>query len=204
MGQSQRQKALAGTLVALGGALSGLLLFSGLAPAQVNPLSILGKVVTTSMDARTKSEVTADAEISAGASKRLLDDKKSEWAGVSVLVFAQHVVLAGAVKTEEVKKRVEDVVRRDKRIRTLKNELLVGDLGSLARDTALEAEINATLTATKGVSSVNMRWSATGGRVVLMGVAQSQQEANLAAQKIRGIKGVKGLKSLLRVVPSKK
>lgn len=169
-----------------------------------NPLGILGRVVTTSMDVRSKAEVTADTEISAGASKRLLDDKKSEWAGVTVMLFAQHVVIAGAVKSAQVKKRVEDIVRQDKRIRSLKNELLVGDMASLARDTALEAEINASLTAAKGISSVNMRWCATGGRVVLMGVAQSQQEANLALQKIRAIKGVRDLKAHLRVVPPKK
>ena len=183
--------------MALAGALIGLL-FAASAWAQ-NPLSILGKVVSTSMDARTKAEVTADAEIGAGASKRLLDSKKAEWAGVTVLVFAQHVVIAGAVKTAEVKKLVEEIVRRDPKIRSLKNELLVGDAASFARDTALEAEINATLTAAKGVSSVNMRWSATGGRVVLMGVAQSQQEADIAKQKIRAIKGVKSLVSHLRV-----
>ena len=196
MGQNQRQKALAGTL-------SGLLFFSTLAFAQVNPFSILGKVVTTSMDARTKSEVTADTEISAGASRRLLDNKKAEWAGVTVLVFAQHAVIAGAVKTAEVKKLVEEIVRQDKRIRSLKNELQVGDTGSLARDTALEAEINAKLTAAKGVSSVNMRWCATGGHVILMGIAQSPSEAGLAAATVRAIKGVRSLKSHLRVVPKK-
>lgn len=171
--------------------------------SQVNPLTILGRVVTTSMDARTKAEVSADTEIGAGASKRLLDDKQAEWAGVAVLVFAQHVVLAGAVKSDAVKQRVEAIVKQDKKIRSLKNELRVGDVGSLARDTALEAEINASLTAAKGVSSVNMRWSATGGQVVLMGIAQSQQEANAATAKVRGIKGVKTLKSHLRVVPKK-
>ena len=147
--------------------------------------------------------MSADTEIAAGASKRLLDDKTAEWSGVTVMVFAQHVVLAGAVKTAEVKKRVEELVKSDKRIRSLKNELLVGDLGSLAKDTALEAEINATLTAAKGVSSVNMRWCATGGHVVLMGVAQSGEEARVAADKVRGIKGVKSLKSHLRVVQKK-
>ena len=156
------------------------------------------------MDVRTKAEVTADAEISAGASKRLLDDKKSEWAGVTVLVFAQHVVLAGAVKSADTKKRVEEVVRRDARIRSLKNELLVGDVASLARDTALEAEINGRLTAAKGISSVNMRWCATGGNVVLMGVAQSQQEAEHATAVARGVKGVKSVKSNLRIVAAKK
>jgi osmotically-inducible protein OsmY len=187
-------------------ALFGFLLlcaFCFTAQAQ-NPLSVLGRVVTTSMDARTKAEVTADANISAGASKRLLDDKGSEWKGVALLVFAQHVVLAGAVKNDKVRKRVEEVVRRDKSIRSLKNELLTGDVGQLAKDTALEAEINATLTATKGISSVNMRWSATGGRVVLMGVALSGQEASLAAQKVRNMKGVRSVASHLRVVQQKK
>jgi osmotically-inducible protein OsmY len=155
------------------------------------------------MDVRTKAEVSADTEIGAGASKRLLDSKKAEWAGVTVLVFAQHAVIAGAVKSAEVKKLVEEIVRRDSRIRSLRNELLVGDVGSLARDTALEAEINAKLTATRGVSSVNMRWCATGGHVVLVGVAQSQSEASHAAVTVRGIKGVKSLKSHLRVVPKK-
>jgi osmotically-inducible protein OsmY len=195
MGQGKSQKTLAAALIGL--------LLAGTAWAQ-NPLSILGRVVTTTMDTRTKAEVAADGEISAGASKRLLDDKKAEWAGVSLLVFAQHVVIAGAVKSADVKKRVEELVKQDKRIRSLKNELQLGDVGSLARDTALEAEINAGLTAAKGVSSVNMRWSATGGRVVLMGVAGSQREAALAQQKIRSIKGVKALASHLRVVPPQK
>ena len=75
---------------------------------------------------------------------------------------------------------------------------------NLARDTVLETEINASLTAAKGVSSVNMRWCATGGRVVLMGVAQSQQEAGVATAKVRAIKGVKSLVSHLRVTAPKK
>jgi osmotically-inducible protein OsmY len=183
---------------------AALVFLSGSAFSQVNPLSIVGRAVTTAMDARTKAEVKADAEIAAGASKRLLDDKKSEWAGVTVLVFARHVVLAGSVKTAETKKRVEEVVRRDKSIRSVANELLVGNVGSLARDTALEAEINASLTAARGISSVNMRWCATGGHVVLMGVAQTQQEAAAALATIRAVKGVKSLKSHLRVVAGKK
>lgn len=44
-----------------------------------------------------------------------------------------------------------------------------------------------------------MRWCATGGHVVLMGVAQSGREAALAQSKVRGVSGVKSLKSHLRV-----
>ena len=185
-------------------AIAALSLSACLASAQVNPLSLLGRAVSTAMDARSAAEVAADAEISAGASKRLLEDKTAEWAGVTVLVFQQHVVLTGAVKTDAVRKRVEQVVRESKGVRSVRNEILVGDLGSLVRDTALEAEINATLTATSGLSSVNMRWSVTGGQAVLMGVARSREEAGLALSKVRGIKGVKKATSWLRIVPAKK
>jgi hyperosmotically inducible protein len=153
------------------------------------------------MDARTKAEVQADVDIVASANKRLLDDKKAQWKGVSVLAFAQHVVLAGAVKTAAARQRVEEVVRQDKRLRSLANELQVGDVGSFVRDTALEVEINAVLTATKGVASVNLRWNATGGRVVLMGVARSKEEADLAVARVRAIKGVKAVRRHLRLVP---
>jgi hyperosmotically inducible periplasmic protein len=183
----------------------GLLLAASMASAQLNPLTIVGKVVSTSLDVRTKDEVKNDTSIAASANKRLLDDKRADWRGVSLLVFAQHVVLAGAVKSEDVKKIVEKLVREDKRIRTLVNAIVVvnkpGDEGSLVKDTAKDTSIDATLTTAKGISSVNMRWKSVAGNVVLMGVAQSKEEAQLAVAKIKALDGVKSVKSHLRIVP---
>jgi osmotically-inducible protein OsmY len=160
------------------------------------------------MDVRTKAEVANDTEISAGANKRLLDDKHAEWKGVSLLVFAQHVVLAGAVQSDEAKKLVAGVVKQDQRIRSLVNELVVirkvGDDGSLIKDKTTDTKIDAVLTATKGIGSVNMRWKTVNGNVVLMGVAQSKDEANLVTLKVRELDGVKSVKSHLRVVVPKK
>ncbi len=181
---------------------------AGRTPAQFNPLSLAGKVVSTAMDARSKTEVATDTEIAAGANSRLLDDKKAEWKGVTLLVFAQHVVLAGAVQSDDAKKRVADVVRQDKRIRSLANELVVirkeGDDGSLLKDKTVDTKIDAVLTAARGVSSVNMRWKTVNGNVVLMGVAQSTEEAKITVAKVRGLDGVKAVKSHLRVVAPKK
>jgi hyperosmotically inducible protein len=174
-------------------------------PAQFNPLTIVGKAVSTAMDVRTKTEVKNDVEISTSASKRLLDDKSAEWGGVSLLVFAQHVVIAGAVKSDDAKKLVAEVVRKDERIRSLTNDLIVikkaGDEGGLVKDTAMDTSINAAVTTTKGISSVNMRWKSVNGNVVLMGVAQSKDEAQLAVAKIKELDGVKSVKSHLRIVP---
>ena len=190
------------SLIALGAALAA----AG-ATAQLNPLTIVGRAVSTALDVRTKTEVKNDVDIGASANKRLLDDKRAEWSGVSLLVFAQHVVLAGAVKSDEAKKIVEAVVRKDERIRSVVNELVVirkaGDEGSLVKDTAKDTAIDAALTAAKGISSVNMRWKSVNGNVVLMGVAQSKDEAQLAIAKIKELDGVKSVKSHLRIVPKK-
>jgi hyperosmotically inducible protein len=175
------------------------------ASAQFNPLTIVGKAVTTAMDVRTKTEVKNDVEISSAASKRLLDDKSAEWSGVSLLVFAQHVVIAGAVKSDDAKKLVAEVVRKDERIRSLINDLIVikkaGDEGGLVKDTAMDTKIDAVLTAAQGISSVNMRWKSVNGNVVLMGVAQAKDEVQLAVTKIKELDGVKSVKSHLRIVP---
>lgn len=188
--------------------LSFLVTVAADAQAQFNPLTLAGKVVSTAMDARSKSEVANDSEIAAGANKRLLDDPKAEWKGVTLLVFAQHVVLAGAVQSDAAKRRVAEVVRQDKQIRSLANELIVihkaGDEGSLLKDKTIDTKIDAVLTAAQGISSVNMRWKSLNGNVVLMGVAQSDAEAGLALSKIRALDGVKSVKSHLRVVAAKK
>jgi hyperosmotically inducible protein len=181
---------------------------AGTARAQlVNPLSLIGKAVTTAADARTKDEVKNDISISADASKRLLDDKQAEWKGVTLLVFAQHVVLSGAVKSEAAKKRVAEVVKQDKRVRSLANELVVikkeGDDGSMVGDKVLEEKVNAALTTTKGIGSINMRWNSVNGQVVIMGIARSRQEAALALKEARSVQGVKSVKSHLRVVEAK-
>lgn len=191
--------------IALCGAVAVALSTAPAANAQFNPFTILGEVVTTTMDVRTKDEVKNDIEISSSASKRLLDDPRAEWAGVTILTFAQHVVLAGAVKNEEAKKIAHEVVKDDPLIRSLANELIVirkpGDEGSFVRDKTIDTKINASLTATEGIGSVNMRWKTVNGNVVLMGVARSREEASLAVAKVKEVDGVKSVKSRLRIVP---
>lgn len=168
--------------------------------------SLAGSVISTAMDVRSKSEVKNDVEIDATATKRLMENKGGDLKDVSILVFAQHAVLAGWVKNEEAKRKAAELVGKDKRIRSLQNEIFVdraASSGSLASNLFLEKKIGATLTAAQGVRSVNMRWKSVGGRVILMGVAKSQAEANLAVSKIKSLDGVKSVKSCLRLSSKK-
>lgn len=164
--------------------------------------SIAGSLISTAMDVRSSSEVKNDVEIDAAITKRLLENKGGDLKGVSVLVFAQHAVLAGVVKNQDAKRKAAELAGNDKRIRSLRNEIFVDTVesgGSMASNLFLEKKIGATLTAAQGVHSVNMRWKAVGGRVVLMGVAKSKAEVNLAVSKIKTLDGVKSVKSCLRV-----
>lgn len=176
--------------------------------AFIDPLVLAAKGIAISVDARTKEDVENDVAIEISCHADLLRDNKTEWIGVKPLVFARHVVLAGTVKTEAARVRAEKLLREDPRIQRLVNALKVirepGDEGSFLEDTTTDFKINAVLTATRGVGSINMRWKTTNGHVVLMGIAQSWPEFRVAVAKVKAIDGVKSVKTYLRVVPPNK
>lgn len=163
------------------------------------------KVINAAIDARTAAEIADDNAISAKANARLLDHDDADWASISILIFARHVVLTGAVETRAQKTLVEKVVGEDKKIRSLHNEIVVttkdAEDGDLVDDTVIQTKIDAALTTTSGINSVNMRWSSVSGRVIIMGIARSKAERSSAIALIKGVKGVKSVKSYLRIVP---
>ncbi|OGA03624.1 MAG: hypothetical protein A3H35_09940 [Betaproteobacteria bacterium RIFCSPLOWO2_02_FULL_62_17] len=170
------------------------------ASAQDPVTGILSRAISTAMDARSKQEVENDIAIDASLMRRLLENKGDDLKDVSTLVFAQHLVLAGAVKTAAHKQAAEKLAAQDKRIRSIKNDLLIGgDTGSMVSNMFIDKKIELTLTAAQGVSSVNMRWKVLGSRVVLMGVAKTPAEVSLAVSKIKSIDDVKTVANYLRV-----
>ena len=188
-------------------ALIGLLLFllpqSSSALVLSDPITfIAGNTIPVAMDVRTMSEVTNDIQIDALATKALLENKGDSLNKVAVLVFSQDVVLTGIVNSEAAKRKAVKLVSEDKRIRSLQNKIILGATdngGSFFSNLFLEKKISLALTATQGVHSVNMRGKAVGGNVVLMGVASSREEANLAVSKIKVVEGVKSVKLCLRI-----
>lgn len=170
------------------------------APA-FDPLTLLiGKGVATALDARSMDEVQADVEIDAAITKRLAEARGDDFKDVSVLVFARHAVLVGFARTHEIRRRAEALARTQKKLRSLKNDIVIGQAGgNLGADLVLDKKIDLALTATPGVSSVNMRWKVFGGDVFLMGVAKSRAEIDLARRTVRGLDGVKTVRVSLRV-----
>ncbi len=162
--------------------------------------SAISKGVATAMDVRSKDEVKADVEIDATATKKLVDQKGDDLKSVSFLVFARHGVLVGFARNNEAKRKAEDLVKGDRRLRSLKNDVVVGAIrGGMIGNAVLDEKIGLTLTATKGISSVNMRWKVYGGDVFLMGFAQSKAEADLTIKTIKKLDGVQIIHSSLRI-----
>lgn len=174
-----------------------------MAPAALafDPISgVIGKGISTALDVRTKNEVKLDVEIDAAISKKLIEQKGDDYKNVSFLVFARHGVLVGFVRNEEVRARAEAVAKADKRLRSLKNDIVVGMAGGgMAGNAVLEKKIDLKLTATKGVNSVNMRWKAYGSEVFLAGMAQTAAEAALAVKTVKSMDDVKTVRSSLRI-----
>ncbi|MDO8930868.1 MAG: BON domain-containing protein [Rhodocyclaceae bacterium] len=161
---------------------------------------MVSKGISTALDVRSKTEVKNDVEIDAALTRKLAGHKGDDFKAVSALVFAQHAVLVGYARSEDVRRQAEELAKGDKRIRSLKNDIVVGNpAGGMAGNLVLDKKIDLALTAAKGVHSVNMRWKVHGGEVFVMGVAQSRKEADLAVGKIRGLDGVKNVHSSLRV-----
>ena len=168
--------------------------------------SLVGKAISTAMDVRSKDEVKSDVDIDMAVTKKLVDQKGDDFKNISILVFARHAVLVGYAKDADVKREAEALAKSERKIRSLKNDILIGaPAGGVASNLVLDKKIDLSLTATKGVSSVNMRWKVYGGDVFLMGIAQSRKEADLAIAEIRKLEGVKNVRPSLRIVkPAKK
>jgi osmotically-inducible protein OsmY len=162
--------------------------------------SLISKGVSTALDVRSKDEVKADIEIDGSVTGKLNGNKGDDYKDVSFLVFARHGVLVGYARTDDARRKAEELARTEKRLRSLRNDVVIGTPGGgMAANAMLDKKIDLKLTATKGVSSVNMRWKVYGGEVFLTGVAKTQAEADLAVKTVRGADGVKNVRSSLRI-----
>lgn len=163
--------------------------------------SVLGKGISTALDVRTKEEVKEDIAIDIAVTKLFAEQKGDQFKNVSLLVFARHGVLAGFAANADARRNAEQLVKSEKRLRSLTNKVIVGVTnGNFGSNLVLDKKIDFKLTATKGVSSVNMRWKVYGGDVFLMGIAQGRKEADLAVKAIKELDGVKTIHSSLRIV----
>jgi osmotically-inducible protein OsmY len=98
---------------------------------------------------------------------------------ISSDVYQGMVMLSGAVKDENDKRRAEKVVRQVKGVRELFNDIQVTSDGYIiarVTDLILENKLKAKLLFSAGVSSINFRWRAVNSVIYFMGMAKSREE----------------------------
>lgn len=160
----------------------------------------MGKAAAVAMDVRSLEEVKTDSQVDAALTAKFLAQDKDRFGSISALVFAGRVVLVGFAPTPEVRSQAEAIAKSEGGFQRFKDLILVGspDRNKVA-DMALDAKINAALTAAPGVHSVNMRWKVFGGDIFLMGLAGSRQEAVTAVAAIEQLEGVRSVHSALDI-----
>ena len=114
---------------------------------------------------------------------------------VSADVYQGMAMLTGAVKDEETRQKVEDLVRNVDGVRELFNEIQVTDeswLQMAAKDLIMETVLTTQLVLTQGVNSVNYRWRAVNGVVYFMGKAKGRAELDkvISLARLPGVRKI--------------
>lgn len=126
-----------------------------------------------------------------------LNDKSGDFKGVNVSVttYNREVLLAGQVRHEWQRRRLDDIVRKMSDVRYVYNLVTVSNPSSaLTRlsDAWLTAKVKAKLIASADVDATQIKVMTENGTVYLMGVLQPE-EAQAAVDVARTTDGVQGV-----------
>ena len=121
---------------------------------------------------------------------------------VSVTSYNRQVLLTGAVGSEADRRRVEDVVQRVDNVRSVVNELTIGQPSTFqdrSNDVFISGKIKASLLDAKDIFANSFKVVTERGVVYLMGIA-TRRETDRATEIARGISGVQKVVRVVEVV----
>lgn len=200
--------------------LPGWVLVVALLPWLPGCTTVVSEGAKKAFEDRSTDDQATDIRMASGYFSALVEKDKNLALDVSVDVWEQRVLITGALTDARQRHEVEQLVRADKRARSVYNEILLvsKDAQSQRRDAArnktapkkegmaqsvndfwIETKISAQLLTTAGVTSVNYRWRCVYGTVYLIGRALGQRELQTVQSIIRSTEGVKQVKSFVEV-----
>ncbi|AGU52038.1 putative periplasmic phospholipid-binding protein [Variovorax paradoxus B4] len=121
---------------------------------------------------------------------------------VSVTSFNRQVLLTGAVGSEADRRRVEEVVQRVDNVRSVVNELTIGQSSTFqerSNDVFISGKVKASLLDAKDIFANSFKVVTERGVVYLMGIA-TRRETDRATEIARGISGVQKVVRVVEVV----
>lgn len=180
--------------VAVTGSLEGCLnTITSVGQAMVN-------VGATTREDRSLRTIAADYAIKSAITHAYLDE--AMLLDINTDVYAGRVLLTGAVRNADARRKAEEIARRVEGVREVLNEIQVtpdGGISASIRDLLIENELQFFLLAEKGVSSIDYRWRSVNSVVYLIGVAASREELDKVLSLARDLKAVKKVVSHVRL-----
>lgn len=124
-------------------------------------------------------QVTADTSLTAGSH-------------IVIATFDRNVLLVGEAPTDDVRDRVEALVKAMPKVNRVYNQIIVGPPASpaeLSNDSWITTKVKTQMLATKGLKSSQVKVITENGSVYLMGIITHDQ-AELAVDVTRHVAGV--------------
>ena len=121
---------------------------------------------------------------------------------VSITSFNRQVLLTGTVGSEADKRRVEDAVKRVDNVRSVVNEVQVGEARSFqvrSNDTFITGKVKASLLDAKDIFANSFKVVTERGTVYLLGIA-TRRETDRATDIARGVSGVVKVVRVVEIV----
>lgn len=136
------------------------------------------------------------SDLGAGTNLRgiLFTDRSYDYADVSVTIYEGRVLLSGAMRTEEGKRKVVENARRADGVREVIDEIKVADkrsFGRSAADTRIGTALRSRLLADAQVSHNDYRYDVSDGVVYMIGAARTQESLDRALELARTTRGVR-------------
>lgn len=125
--------------------------------------------------------------------RRIGQDLSIRNSNIGVTSFNHVVLLTGQTPTPEMRQRIVQIAQGVSNIAALYNEISITQPLSMVKradDSLLGTKIRATMIASKGLNSTDIKAVVENGTVYLMGIV-SQEQADLAVNAVRQVSGVK-------------
>jgi osmotically-inducible protein OsmY len=182
---------------------SGAVLTAGLSacvPLVVGGAAAVG-VGMVATDRRSSGAQLDDQGIELRAAARVREIANDQMY-VTVISFNRQVLLTGAVGSEADRRRVEEVVQRVDNVRSVVNELTIGQPSTFqerSNDTFISGKVKASLLDAKDIFANSFKVVTERGVVYLMGIA-TRRETDRATEIARGISGVQKVVRVVEIV----
>ncbi len=182
---------------------SGAVLAAGLSacvPLVVGGAAAVG-VGMVATDRRSSGARLEDQGLHLRAGPRVRE-KAHDHMSVRVTSYNRQVLLTGAVGSEADRRRVEDVVARVDNVRSVVNELTIGQPSTFqdrSNDVFISGKIKASLLDAKDIFANSFKVVTERGVVYLMGIA-TRRETDRATEIARGISGVQKVVRVVEIV----